>query len=138
MATLNRCSRLLWREGILLLFALVCVVAVLLGLTVLPFRTYRSLFTAAKRQLLPSVPPDRVTWATSVVCRYVPGPACLAKSQAAELLLSWCGGQSCTRFGVARAGLGEIRAHAWLEVNGKVVMGGTDPNTFTVLSEQPL
>lgn len=76
-----------------------------------------------------------VAWAVDRVSRAIPGATCLTQALAAHLLLSRRGCASRLRIGVARAPGPTLRAHAWLESDGRVVLGGTALETYTPLSD---
>jgi len=54
--------------------------------------------------------------------RYVPGATCLTKALAARAILRHYGQTACIRIGVAKADT-LIDAHAWVEVDGRIVFG---------------
>jgi hypothetical protein len=75
-----------------------------------------------------------VVWAVRRVSRAIPGATCLTQALAAQLLLARRGHSSRLRIGVARARGGGLRAHAWLESEGVVVIGGPGVEAYTPLS----
>lgn len=76
----------------------------------------------------------RVVVAVHRVSRIVPRATCLTQALAAQWLLGRAGITSCLRFGVARQAA-DIAAHAWLEVDGRVVIGDT-PTPYTPLTRR--
>lgn len=74
-----------------------------------------------------------IAWAVRHVSRVVPGATCLTQALAAQLLLSRRGYASRLRIGVARAPGDGLRAHAWLESGGLVVIGGSYLEAYTPL-----
>jgi Transglutaminase-like superfamily len=75
-----------------------------------------------------------VVWAVSRVSRAIPGATCLTQALAAQLLLSRRGLPSRLRIGVARGSGPALRAHAWLESDGVIVIGGSGVEAYTPLS----
>jgi hypothetical protein len=73
---------------------------------------------------------DRIVWAASAVDTRLPRSTCLTRALAASLLLTLHGHPATLRLGVERED-GELAAHAWLESNGRAVVG--EAGTFTVL-----
>jgi hypothetical protein len=65
----------------------------------------------------------RVVWAVEHSSQLMPGVKCLAKALATYLLLGRRGYQSDLRIGVAKLETGQLEAHAWVEVDGQVIMG---------------
>jgi hypothetical protein len=110
-----------------------------LGLWLLPFQTVRRLLVTITRTAAVLPMPDhttieRVAWAVEVVSRYVPMATCLVQALAMQVLLGHLGHPTSLRIGVARNAAGEFEAHAWVECEGRVVIGGTDaPWRFTPL-----
>ena len=54
--------------------------------------------------------------------RYVPYASCLTQALAAKRLMHNAGHRAAIKYGVTRGG-GSFEAHAWLEVDGKIVLG---------------
>lgn len=110
-----------------------------LGLWLLPFRTLKHLVARAVQE---SPEPreaeqdslDGVVWAIRTGSHYVPEATCLTQALAAQVLLSRRGHPVHFRLGVARSETGEFQAHAWVECQERVVIGGVDaPLRFTPL-----
>ena len=68
----------------------------------------------------------RVGWAVELACRYVPAATCLTQALVTRTLLARCGCHAIVRIGVARSETGELQAHAWVEVDGSIVIGGSE------------
>jgi hypothetical protein len=105
--------------------------AVRLMLWLLPFRNVRELLTrfsgAEKARVSPEeVPLERVAWAVTIASRYVPAASCLTQALVTKVLLGRLGHHAIVRIGVARSEQGEFQAHAWVESNGKIVIGGSE------------
>src|SRR6266545_1635612 len=116
--------RLLVNSGLL-------VAAVRLALWLLPFRILRRLLarlTPADSELLEADPIllGRVAWAVTVSSRYVPSATCLTQALATKVLLCRRSQTAVPRIGVTRREKGEFLAHAWVESNGEVVIGGSE------------
>ena len=78
--------------------------------------------------------PDRVVWAVVVASRYVPMSTCLTQALAAQVLLARRGFPAHLHIGVAKKGAeARFEAHAWVESQGKVVIGGSEPGRYTQL-----
>ena len=146
----------------LLVSAAVLLGAVRLGLWVLPFQTMRRLLTkmtrhATAQQACPSrtasiasiateVPnattqqtrdylPDRIVWAVVVASRYVPKSTCLTQALTAQVLLAQRGFPAQLHIGVAKQGEDKpLEAHAWVESEGRIVIGGSGLGHYTRLS----
>lgn len=62
-------------------------------------------------------------WAITVVSRYLPGASCLTQALAALTLLGNVDRTIAVRIGIAKEAGGALTAHAWVEMEGKVLMG---------------
>lgn len=68
---------------------------------------------------------SQVTWAAVAAGRYSPlGTTCLATALVAQAMLQRHGYEARLRIGVRRNLNGEFTAHAWLEREGEVIVGG--------------
>jgi hypothetical protein len=76
---------------------------------------------------------DEATWAITAVARRIPGTRCLAWAVALSGLLTRVGVEAELRIGVAAAGPGAIKAHAWVECGGRALSWGDDVDGYSVL-----
>ena len=67
---------------------------------------------------------DNVAWAVSAGSRYTPSTSCLVQALAAQMLLNRRGYLSQLRIGVAKGDAGQFQAHAWVESDGRIIIGG--------------
>lgn len=75
---------------------------------------------------------DRVVWAVEAVSRAIPGMKnCLVEAVAAEAMLVRAGHPCDLRIGAAKNGPGELIAHAWLESEGRVLIGEFELDRYT-------
>ena len=126
------------RRLLIKVFLLVWIVRV--GLWLLPFPTVRQLLrgvargrSGSKSEERSSV--ERLVWAVKVSTRYVPAATCLTQALVTKALLSRSGHHATVRIGVARSEAGQFQAHAWVENDGSVVIGGAESllKTYTLL-----
>jgi len=139
MRKLARLASLPGQERRLLVSALVLVAATRAALPLVPFRRLQAL---AQRASTPRAgvgasragpSPERVAWAVGVAARYVPDATCLAQALALQRLLSRYGHRAELRIGVAKED-GDLKAHAWLEREGKILIGAAGASEFTALA----
>jgi hypothetical protein len=115
----------------LLMKTLLIAGTVRLGLWLLPFRILRHILvmlskpTSQSQERDPTLV-DRVAWAVTVSSRYVPGATCLSRALATKVLLCRRGQAAVLRIGVNRSKSGNFEAHAWVESNGRIIIGGSD------------
>ena len=122
------------QEKALLVEAAALLMTIRLALGVLPFATLRRMLArlAAPRPAVHGSDPDRAkagrlraVWAVEAVGRYCPAiGTCLTQALAAHVLMGRTGHKSDLRIGVRRNADGKFVAHAWLEDDGTVLIGG--------------
>jgi hypothetical protein len=79
-------------------------------------------------------PSASLAWAVRAASRRVPRASCLTQALALEGLLAEFGQQGVVRIGVARGPDGTFEAHAWLEHDGRVLIGEVpDMDRFAVM-----
>jgi Transglutaminase-like superfamily len=114
--------------------------AVRIGLWIIPFQRLHDLLTQTR---LGSFIPhqqelaytEKITTSVKRMRRFVLAATCLTQALVTEKLLHEAGLPAAMRIGVARSDAGKIEAHAWVESNGEVVIGGShaDLSRFTIL-----
>ncbi len=106
----------------------------------LPFRTVRRLLARVAdrpigRQHADRLSAERVVWAVEAASRHVPRTkSCLIQALAAQLMLARRGYPALVHIGVTRGEQGQFQAHAWVEMEGKAVIGGSGLEQFTPLA----
>jgi hypothetical protein len=77
---------------------------------------------------------DAPTWAVATAAVVLPvRDSCLADALGAHLLYTAIGRPSTIRFGVMHTKAHRLRAHAWLEADGAVIVGAAGVGAFAVL-----
>ena len=140
MKRLRKFLHLATSDRQLLFSAALIIGTVRLGLWLLPFQIWWHFVaemgqtTHNRQKTDQSV--EKVVWAVAVVSRYMPGGVkCLARALATQVLLGQRGYRAQLRIGVAKGEGGHLEAHAWVESQGRVVMGGLkDLGRYTPLS----
>ena len=139
MPSRPKLRRLGGRERRLLLATLGRLVWVRLGLWLAPVPTLRR-YSREAEAANPAAPPaqrpspDEVAWSVDAASRYIPGATCLCQALAARAVLNRLGYPTTLRLGVLKATDGRLTAHAWLESQGRVVVGQRgDLAAYTVL-----
>ncbi len=133
---MRRWMRLPRADRLLLLQALKVVGCIRLALWVLPFPRLRALLAKIGSVRPPSpnrLAPARLAWAVSVTSRCVPYATCLTQALATELLLRWAGYRGVLHIGVAKLANGRLLAHAWLDHEGVIIIGGWEHWRFAPL-----
>ena len=119
-------------ERRLLLRTMVLVGFIRLGLWLLPIRTMRQ---ALARLSQPDKTPlhaaditaERIGWIVRAASQAVPKASCLTQALAAQTLLARRGYPVRLHIGVAKGPGGQLQAHAWLDSNNTIIVGGTEP-----------
>jgi hypothetical protein len=132
----NRWKRVVARRRVLA-EAFGVVLLVRLGLAVVPITVWqrlseRLLRRAREARRSGEIPAD-IAWAVRRASRAVPGATCLTQSLSAQIVLARHGHASRLQIGVARTGTRELRAHAWLESDERILVGARVRDTFTPL-----
>ena len=88
-----------------------------------PFRRLQRTVPIAPRTTGPS--PDRLAWAITAAAACVPRSTCLVRALAAQRLFARHGHRSDLRIGVAKSAEAVFEAHAWLESDGRTLVGAS-------------
>lgn len=100
------------------------VSAVRLLLWVVPYRWLDAwLLRSSPSATRSEVSTEAIALSVERASRFVPGATCLVQALSGGWLIRRAGGQSTLRFGVAKDGEG-FKAHAWLESDGRILIGG--------------
>ena len=137
MARFHRFLGLRKEHKILLFRALCIVVFVRILLWVFPLTSLQRAVTAFFSRL-PATPkkipnPECIAWAVIVASRWVFRSTCLVQALAAQALFANEGVPSTLHIGVRKGEQSSINAHAWVEVEGKIIIGGVDRISYKKL-----
>lgn len=125
------------RRVLLQATSVVLVVRVLLWL--LPSRTIvrlaRHIAARGARPDLRHASVPTIVWAVEAASRRIPRASCLTQALSAQLLLGRYGYDSRLCLGVAAGAARDFAAHAWLERQGRVIIGGSMSSTFVRLPD---
>jgi len=80
------------------------------------------------------MPVERLAWAIRAAARYVPAATCLTQAIALQWLLVWSGYAPRIHIGVRKGAKARFEAHAWVECNDQVVIGGAEPHDYLTLA----
>ncbi len=134
---LRRLSTLTPQERRALALATRRVLAVRAQVAFLPLgRVLRRVRRQSERPLNgPPLPMATLVWSVRTVSRrLLRRRPCLTQALALWGLLERHGYQSQLRIGVAREGAAQLKAHAWIEKDGRVLIGGRrSPDAFVPL-----
>ncbi|GAX39658.1 hypothetical protein NIES4075_06140 [Tolypothrix sp. NIES-4075] len=140
MKHLSKFIKLAYQEKKLLINTFFLLILVRLGLWLLSFKTLQQLLSSIsnakpKCQEKDHISIDKIIWAVEVSSHYMPGVKCLARALTCQLFMSRHGYTSNLCIGVAKGQEGELKAHAWLENQGQVVIGDVaDLSNFSQLA----
>jgi hypothetical protein len=143
MDTLKRYLQLPFTKQRLLIESMLILVMVRVGLWLLPFATLNRLLQkfeqrAQGRKSANDNYQDEISWAVSRMSRILSNEnVCLFVALVGQLHLNLHGFPARTRFGVQKTINDELKAHAWVECNGNVVIGGSkqEIENYTALSD---
>ncbi len=128
MKQLIKLLQLTTKERQLLVNTYFLLAAIRLGLWLSTFKKLRQRLAKIERTSFPeqdAAELNRVIWAVNLASRYqLGGVKCLARALATQVLLSRRGYSTELRIGVVKKENNQLLAHAWVESNGEVVIGG--------------
>lgn len=107
-----------------------------LGLKFISFPKLQKIFGKLVRlPLLPrcSGTPNEMADAVRKVSRCVPAATCLVQALSLHSLLKMADSPSTIHFGVAKSVAGVFDAHAWVECNSEVILGGENSASYSLL-----
>lgn len=115
-------------ERLIIVKSAILLVLIRLGLFLFSFKTLLRIVEWIKiksRQAshINGIGSDRIAWAVVVTSRYIPFTKCLAQALVTQVLYSRYGYTAHLRIGVAKDGPEKLKAHAWVESQGKIVIG---------------
>ena len=141
MGMLRKFFCLTQRDRRLLIFTAILLNLIRLGLLVLPFRSLQHLLAQISTEQFKIQPtsgdsPSQIVWAVNSISRYLPGEVkCLTRALATQTLMLQQGYSPQLRIGVAKESFGKLEAHAWVEYQGHIIIGGLyDMERFTPLN----
>jgi hypothetical protein len=133
MTLIPKFFRLSFDEQKLLVWSSILLVFIQIGLHIIPFKRLYRLVVSSTNFTPPSHEPDpvylqQVVWAVTKAGRRLLGPnTCLPQALAAYYLLKQHGYPSRLVIGVRKNESGNFKAHAWVENDGIVAIGGNHP-----------
>ena len=126
------------REKFLLMETFILVLAIRVGLTLLPFSTLQKLLAKGTKNHIdqdrkgrPSL--DQVAWSVAAASHCVPKATCLTQALALRVLLHQEGYPANLQIGVTRGNKEGLQAHAWVESRGRLLNGGSEIKRYTPL-----
>ncbi len=123
-----------WQERWLLLQALFWVLAIRIGLCLLPFGKLKELTGNVSKARTHPYSADQCVWAVRATSRCVPAATCLTQALAGQVLLARSGYDSRLEIGVAKTGEAGFEAHAWLICANRIVIGGQGVDKYVPLA----
>ena len=129
MGKLHRLLKLSGRELRVLLFACLLLNSIRLALWLFPFNSVRQKLTQFSTVWIcqdenSPISIGFIRWAIHIAGRYTPGTAkCLVRALTAQLLLTRYQYPHQLHIGVAKSAADTLEAHAWIEYQGRVVVG---------------
>lgn len=113
----------------LLLRTFLLLSSIRLGLWLLSFQTLQKLLARVSQPATSTVKLEprsigNIIWAVNLSSRYMPGQVkCLARALTTQVLMKQSDYTAELRIGVAKGESGKLEAHAWIEHQGRVVIG---------------
>lgn len=140
-ASLHRLARLGWANRFLLAEAVTLLAFASLAIRLLPFRRVVGAASGLGRNAPPApedARPRRIVWAVRAASRRMPWrTVCFQNGLAVHLMLRRRGIASLLHYGVAQGKEEGLRAHVWVSVAGRDVIGGEEAAGFACLATYP-
>lgn len=76
---------------------------------------------------------NRVRWAVMVARQYIPMATCLTQALTAYQQLNKRNYPSTVKIGVVKGNEGEFEAHAWLEIDDRIIIGESEKEYVNLL-----
>lgn len=138
MRQLRKFLRLSAKQRWLLIKATALLALIRVALRLLPFPVVRPHIERVTRRSRPlamnPLPAEQLAWAIDVAGRVVPGGGhCLSQALALQVFLVRRGYTAKICFGVQKPEGSALMAHAWVEHDGVVLIGGSNLQKFTTL-----
>lgn len=117
-------------EKVLLCQSLIILLLIRLGLFLFTFAQLKHIIEQIPlvifpRQKLSILSREKIAWAVTIVSNFPPPAKCLARALTTQLLLGVSGYQSHLLIGVAKNPQGDLDSHAWVESDGKIIIGNS-------------
>lgn len=139
MRRIRRFSELSVTKRWLLIKAAFLLEMIKLAMRFVPFKVLRRLVDEAGkvpigRGVARGSSVGEIAWAVNTASLHIPGEkTCLTQALAAQVLLTRQGYLSLLHIGVFKDQSGELQAHAWVECEHEVVIGGHELERYTTL-----
>ena len=118
-----------YSDAIALAKAATVVIAFRMALQALPFRTVRRIAAreTRRRRGMDAAERERIVWAVNGVSRKImPSRRCLVRALSVQWFLRRAGVPAELCIGARKSAEGRLNAHAWVELDGQVIIGGKE------------
>ena len=122
----------------LLIKSIVLTTLIRVCLYLIPFSRIHTTFNTLSRIQINQNSPkkvDDIIWSVKVASQYVPKSTCLVQAITAQILMIHYNHDSILRIGVNKSK--DFEAHAWVEINKKVILGESSMNFVPLLDLEP-
>jgi hypothetical protein len=137
---LPRLHHLTGADWLLLAEALPTLAWASLAIAFLPFRRVAAAASLPRREGRGSdaVVPRKIAWAVNAWARRVPWRAvCFQRGLAVHRMLRRRGCESMLHYGVALEEVDGLKAHVWVSLDGRAIVGGEEAPKFACLATFP-
>lgn len=122
----------------LLIKSIILTTLIRLCLYLIPFKKIYATFNKFSRiKINPknSKKVEDIIWSVMVATHYVPKSTCLVQAITAQILMTHYNHDSILRIGVKKSK--DFEAHAWVEINSKIVFGESSMDFIPILNLKP-
>ena len=137
MRRLYKFFHLSLEDKILFFKAIVLVGVFKISLLIFPLKLVQQFVDYVTQELSKpkTIPQEKISWCIKTVGNYLLGPkSCLPVALAAKVLLKQNGYPATINIGVYKGNEINLEAHAWVESEGKIIVGEETMQYYTPLS----
>ena len=136
MRRLRKFLYLSLEDKILFFKAIVLVEVFRISLLIFPLKIVQQFVDSVTQKLSKpkTMPQEKISWCVKTVGNYIFGPkSCLPIALAAEILLKENGYPAIINIGVHKGDEIKLEGHAWVESEGKIIVGEETTKYYTQL-----
>ena len=121
----------------LLIKSLIMIIFIRVSLSLFSFSSVKNIskkFSKPNKNQKNKIIIEEIVWSVRVASIYVPKATCLIQAITAQILLSRYNYLSKLKIGVMKGH--EFEAHAWVEINDKIVLGESEEKYIPILESE--
>ena len=137
MSKINSFFKLSSVKKSLLMKSIIMIIFIRVSLSLFSFSNVKNIskkFSKPNKNQKNKIIIEEIVWSVRVASIYVPKATCLIQAITAQILLSRYNYLSKLKIGVMKGH--EFEAHAWVEINDKIVLGESEEKYIPILESE--